>query len=150
MTLETLSTHGCFGGTQNVHRFASRATGTPMRFSVFTPPQADHGPVPVLWFLAGLTCTEENFPTKAGAQRAAADLGLMLIAPDTSPRGEGVPDDPDDAFDFGLAAGFYLNATQAPWAANYQMETHIADELPAWITAEFPQADLSRQSISGH
>lgn len=150
MVVETLMTARCFGGTQTIHRHQSTVTGTPMRFAVFTPPQAEQGPVPVLWFLAGLTCTEENFIQKAGAQRAAADLGLMLIAPDTSPRGEGVPDDPEGAFDFGLGAGFYLDATQAPWSANYRMETYITQELAALIAAEFPAADMGRQAISGH
>jgi S-formylglutathione hydrolase len=103
-----------------------------------------------LWFLAGLTCTEENFTVKAGAQRVAAELGLMLIAPDTSPRGEGVPDDPDGAYDFGLGAGFYLDAIQAPWAENYRMGSYIAEELPAVIAANLPSADLGRQAISGH
>lgn len=148
--IETLATHGCFGGTQTFHRHASTATGTAMRFAVFTPPQAAHGPVPVLWFLAGLTCTEENFPIKAGAQRTAAELGLMLIAPDTSPRGEGVPDDAEGAYDFGLGAGFYLDATEGPWAANYRMESYVAGELPALIASEFGAADMTRQAISGH
>ncbi len=150
MVVETLMTARCFGGTQTIHRHQSTVTGTPMRFAVFTPPQAEQGQVPMLWFLAGLTCTEENFIQKAGAQRAAADLGLMLIAPDTSPRGEGVPDDPEGAFDFGLGAGFYLDATQAPWSANYRMETYITRELAALIAAEFPTADMGRQAISGH
>ena len=150
MTVETLSTHRCFGGYQTFHRHASTATGTPMRYGVYTPPQAEHGPVPMLWFLAGLTCTEENFSVKAGAQRAAAELGLMLVMPDTSPRGEGVPDDPEGAYDFGLGAGFYLDATQAPWAANYRMATYVTQELPALIAAQFAHADLDRQAISGH
>ncbi len=150
MTLETLSTHRAFGGTQTFHQHTSSATGTRMRLGVFSPPQASHGPVPILWFLAGLTCTEENFPVKAGAQRAAADLGLMLISPDTSPRGEGVPDDPEGAFDFGLAASFYLDATQTPWSAHYRMESWLTHELPALIAAEFPHADMERQAICGH
>jgi S-formylglutathione hydrolase len=120
-----------------------------MRFAVFTPPQAAHGPVPVLWFLAGLTCTEENFTVKAGAQRVAAELGLMLIAPDTSPRGEGVPDDAEKAYDFGLGAGFYVDATEAPWAQHYRMRSYLETELPALVAAEFP-ADMTRQGISGH
>jgi len=120
-----------------------------MRFSVFIPPQAEREPAPVLWFLSGLTCTEDNFPQKSGAQKFAADLGLMLIAPDTSPRGDGVPDDPDGAYDFGLGAGFYVNAAQAPYAAHYRMYAYVADELPDIVGAHLP-ADLSRQSISGH
>jgi S-formylglutathione hydrolase len=103
-----------------------------------------------LWFLAGLTCTEENFTVKAGAQRVAAELGLMLVAPDTSPRGEGVPDDPDGAYDFGLGAGFYLDATQSPWSNNYRMGAYIAQELPGVLDAHFPSADMDRQAISGH
>jgi S-formylglutathione hydrolase len=105
--------------------------------------------VPVVWFLAGLTCTEENFTVKAGAQRVAAELGLMLVAPDTSPRGEGVPDDPQGAYDFGLGAGFYVDATQEPWAKHYRMESYVARELPALIAAELP-ADMDRQGIMGH
>jgi S-formylglutathione hydrolase len=121
-----------------------------MRFAAFLPPQALGGArVPVLWFLSGLTCTEENFTVKAGAQRVAAELGLMLVAPDTSPRGEGVPDDPAGAYDFGLGAGFYLDATQEPWARHYRMESYIARELPALIGAELP-ADMDRQGITGH
>jgi S-formylglutathione hydrolase len=149
MKLETISTHRCFGGTQGIYRHASSATGTPMRLAVYTPPQAEHGPVPVVWFLSGLTCTEENFTTKAGAQRAAAELGLMLVAPDTSPRGEGVPDDPDQAYDFGLGAGFYVDATEAPWSRHYRMYSYVTEELPALIAARFP-ADMARQGITGH
>ena len=119
-----------------------------MRFAVFAPPQAKDGKVPVVWFLAGLTCTEDNFTVKAGAQRVAAELGIMLVAPDTSPRGDGVPGDPEHAYDFGLGAGFYLNATQAPWAKNYRMYSYIVDELPDMI-AGFP-ADMTRQGITGH
>jgi S-formylglutathione hydrolase len=148
-TMETLAQNRCFGGTQFIYRHASTATGTPMRFAAFVPPQAEHGRVPVLWFLAGLTCTEENFTVKAGAQRVAAELGLMLIAPDTSPRGEGVPGDPENAYDFGLGAGFYLNATQQPYARNYQMRTYLESELPALVGEHLP-ADMNRQSISGH
>src|SRR5271155_2298344 len=127
MPLETLSQTRCHGGVQSFHRHDSAETATPMRFAVFTPP--GEGPHPVVWFLAGLTCTEENFTVKAGAQRAAAELGLMLVAPDTSPRGEGVADDP--AYDMGQGAGFYLNATQAPWAPHFRMRAYIEDELPA-------------------
>ena len=129
--METLSEVRCFGGTQGVYRIDSEATGTPMRFAVFAPPQP--GPRPVLWFLAGLTCTEDNFMAKAGAQRVAAELGLMLVAPDTSPRGEGVADDP--AYDFGMGAGFYVDATEAPWAAHFRMYSHVVDELPEIIAA---------------
>lgn len=149
MTIETLSTHRCFGGTQGFYRHQSAETGTAMRFAVYVPPQAEAGPRPVFWFLSGLTCTEENFTVKAGAQRVAAELGLILVAPDTSPRGPGVPDDPAGAYDFGLGAGFYVDATQEPWAKHYRMESYITRELPALIAANFP-ADMTRQSISGH
>ncbi len=144
---EQLSAARCFGGEQRTYRHRSTATGTDMRFAAFVPPQAAAGPVPVVWFLAGLTCTEENFTAKAGAQRVAAELGLLLLAPDTSPRGEGVPDDP--AYDFGVSAGFYLDATQAPWAANFRMESYVAEELPGLVAATLP-ADMGRQSIMGH
>jgi S-formylglutathione hydrolase len=120
-----------------------------MRLAAYLPPAAERGKVPVVWFLAGLTCTEENFTIKAGAQRIAAELGLMLIAPDTSPRGEGVPDDPDGAYDFGLGAGFYLDATEAPWTANYRMKSWIERELPPLVETGLP-ADMGRQSIMGH
>ena len=147
--MEMLSEHACFGGVQGYYRHASKATGTPMRFAVYRPPQAAAGPVPVLWFLAGLTCTEENFAVKAGAQRVAAELGLMLVAPDTSPRGEGVPGDPQGSWDFGLGAGFYLDATAGPYARNYRMYSYLRDELPAVIAAAFP-ADQGCQGICGH
>ncbi|MEZ5498193.1 MAG: S-formylglutathione hydrolase [Steroidobacteraceae bacterium] len=149
MNFETISEHRCFGGTQGFYRHGSRETSTTMRFAVFSPPQAAAGPVPVLWFLAGLTCTEENFTVKAGAQRVAAELGFMLVAPDTSPRGPDVPDDAEKAYDFGLGAGFYLDATELPWSNNYRMYSYITAELPAVIAAKFP-ADMSRQCISGH
>ena len=148
--LERIEAARCFGGVQATWRHASRETGTDMRVSVFHPPAAQDGPVPVVWWLSGLTCTEQNFPTKAGAQRVAAELGLMLIAPDTSPRGEGVADDPQGAYDFGLGAGFYVDATEAPFAANYRMWSYVARELPEAVAEAIPEADLSRQSISGH
>ena len=147
MTAQIISQAACFGGTQFIYRHNSAATGTQMRFAAFIPPQP--GPRPVLWFLAGLTCTEENFTIKAGAQRVAAELGLALIAPDTSPRGEGVPDDPAGAYDFGLGAGFYVDATQAPWSTHYKMRTYIEDELPAVVAATL-NVDMTRQAISGH
>ena len=149
MALETVSQARSFGGTQFVYRHDSAETGTPMRFSAFVPPQAANGPVPVVWFLSGLTCTEENFTVKAGAQRVAAELGLAVIAPDTSPRGEGVPDDPEKAYDFGLGAGFYVDATQEPWAKHYRMRSYIERELPALVAAELP-VDMGRQGITGH
>ena len=145
MTLETLSTQRCHGGVVSYHRHQSVETGTPMRFAVFTPP--GEGPFPAVWFLAGLTCTEDNFTVKAGAQRKAAELGLLLIAPDTSPRGEGVADDP--AYDLGQGAGFYVDATQAPWAPHFRMRAYLESELPGLIGADFP-ADMTRQGIMGH
>ena len=141
MTLEIISRTRCFGGTQFTYRHDSAQTGTPMRFAAYVPAQAERAPAPVVWFLAGLTCTEENFTAKAGAQRVAAELGLILIAPDTSPRGEGVPDDPDKAYDFGLGAGFYVDATQAPWATHYRMRTYIEQELPALVAADIAGGD---------
>jgi S-formylglutathione hydrolase len=150
MAAEVVSRARCFGGEQRILRHASAETGTEMRFAAFVPPQALAGAkVPVVWFLAGLTCTEENFTVKAGAQRVAAELGLLLVAPDTSPRGEGVPDDPDKAYDFGLGAGFYVDATQEPWARHYRMRSYIEQELPALVAAELP-ADPARQGIMGH
>ncbi len=150
MALEQVSANKMFGGVQKVFKHDSKETGTSMKFAAFIPPQAlDGTKVPVLWWLSGLTCTEENFTTKAGAQRVAAELGILVIAPDTSPRGEGVPDDENAAYDFGLGAGFYVDATQEPWKKNYRMESYIRDELPAAVAAELP-ADMSRQAISGH
>ena len=149
MTIETLSETSCFGGRIGFYRHTSSSNNCDMQFSVFVPPQAAQGNVPVLTFLSGLTCTEENFMVKSGAQRVAAMLGLMLVSPDTSPRGEGVPDDPDDDYDFGLGAGFYLNATQAPWSANYQMYDYITKELPPVIFDNFP-GDPERHGLTGH
>jgi len=149
MALEEMSAAKCFGGTQFVFRHASEETNCPMRLAVFVPPAAERGPVPVVWFLSGLTCTEENFTVKAGAQRVAAERGLMLIAPDTSPRGEGVPDDPAGAYDFGLGAGFYVDATEAPWATHYRMRSWLERELPAIVGRELP-VDMMRQGIMGH
>jgi S-formylglutathione hydrolase len=145
---ETLSEHACFGGTQGFYRHASTAIGLPMRLGVFRPPLAAKGPVPALVWLAGLTCNEETFAIKAGAQRVAAELGLMLVTPDTSPRDTGVPG-ADAAWDFGTAAGFYLDATQAPWATHWRMETYLTQELPALLTDHFGMAP--RQcSVFGH
>ncbi|MDN5843455.1 MAG: S-formylglutathione hydrolase [Alcaligenaceae bacterium] len=146
--LECLSEHRCFDGVQRYYRHDSRKIGLPMRFSVFLPPQAEGGRVPVLFFLAGLTCTEETFMIKAGAQRYAARHGLMLVAPDTSPRGAGVPGEDDD-WDFGTGAGFYLDATQAPWRDHYRMESYITEELFSLVTTELP-GDPDRVGISGH
>jgi len=143
--VQTLSASACHNGTQSFHSHASTSTNTQMKFGVFTPP--GDGPFPVLWCLAGLTCTEETFAIKAGAQAFAAELGLMLITPDTSPRGETVADDP--AYDMGQGASFYLDATQAPWSEHFQMESWLITELPEIIAKNFP-ADMRRQSITGH
>ncbi|MDJ0760129.1 MAG: S-formylglutathione hydrolase [Woeseiaceae bacterium] len=147
--METVSETSCFGGRIGFYQHRSDANDCDMRFSVFVPPQAEQGPVPVLTFLSGLTCTEENFMVKSGAQRVASELGLMLVSPDTSPRGDTVPDDPDGDYDFGLAAGFYLNATQAPWSAHYHMYDYITRELPAAVFGQFP-GDASRHALCGH
>ena len=136
----------CFGGRQVRYQHASAVLNCDMQFSVFLPPQAATQNVPALYWLSGLTCSDENFSTKAGAQRVAAELGIALIIPDTSPRGEGVPD--DAAYDLGLGAGFYVNATQAPWAAHYQMYDYVLHELPALVEAELPLSD--KRAISGH
>jgi S-formylglutathione hydrolase len=149
MTVDVVAQSRCFGGTQYTYQHQSSETGTPMRFAAFVPPQADKQPVPVVWYLSGLTCTEENFTVKAGAQRVAAELGLLLVTPDTSPRGETIPRDPAGSYDFGLGAGFYVDATQEPWSRNYRMASYIERELPALIRSELP-ADIARQSIMGH
>ncbi len=148
-SIETLSETNCFGGRIGFYRHASGANRCDMRFSVFVPPQAERRKVPVLTFLSGLTCTEENFMVKSGAQRVAAELGLMLVSPDTSPRGDGVPDDPDGDYDMGLAAGFYLNATQEPWSQHYHMYDYITKELPPIIFDNFP-GDANRHGLTGH
>lgn len=144
---EAVSENRCFGGVQRVLAHDSRETGTKMRVAVFTPP--GEGPFPVFLWLSGLTCTEENFTVKAGAQRVAAELGMMIVTPDTSPRGDGVPDDPNKAYDFGLGAGFYVDATEAPWSKHYRMYSYVNDELYKLIATELP-ADMNRVAISGH
>ncbi|MEQ1548666.1 MAG: S-formylglutathione hydrolase [Chakrabartia sp.] len=149
MTLETVSTHHSHGGIQGVYKHASLATGTEMMFSVFVPPHAVGAKLPVIWYLSGLTCTHANVTDKGEYRRVCAELGIIFIAPDTSPRGEGVSDDPEGAYDFGLGAGFYVNATVAPFAQHYQMRDYIEVELPALIAAHFP-ADMARQGITGH
>ena len=149
MGIDTISETRCFGGTMGFYRHASSANNCDMQFSVFVPPQAADGEVPVVTFLSGLTCTEENFMAKSGAQRYASELGLMLVAPDTSPRGEGVPDDPDGAYDFGQGAGMYVNATEEPWAQHYQMYDYITKDLQAAVFENFP-GDRSRQGLTGH
>jgi S-formylglutathione hydrolase len=146
--IETLSEQRCYGGVQGFYRFASDACGGPMTFGVYAPPQAAHGKVPVLYYLAGLTCTAETFLIKAGAQRIATELGLMLVAPDTSPRDTGFEGATGD-WEFGEGAGFYLDATQPPWSARFNMETHVVQELPALIDAHFA-ADPARVGIMGH
>ena len=145
--MEIVSENRCYGGVQGVYRHASAATGTDMTFGLFQPAEAKSGPVPVLWYLSGLTCTHENAMVKAGAQAWAAEYGLALVFPDTSPRGEGVAD--DAAFDLGQGAGFYVDATQDPWAPHFQMQRYVGTELPDLITAEFA-IDAGRQSITGH
>ena len=148
MAIELVSEHACFGGVQGFYRMASPACGGPMRFAVFQPPQARAGRVPVLYFLAGLTCSEETATIKAGAQRVAAELGLMLVMPDTSPRDTGIEGATGD-WEFGEAAGFYLDATQAPWSSRFRMETHVVHELAAAVAEHFP-ADPGRAGIFGH
>jgi len=133
MPLDVVSLSRCFEGIQFTYRHRSSETATVMRFAAFIPPQADQRPVPVVWYLSGLTCTEENFTVKAGAQRIAAELGLLLIAPDTSPRGDGVPGDPAGSYDFGLGAGFYVDATEPPWSRGYRMYSYVTHELPTVI-----------------
>lgn len=146
--LKTIGAHGCFGGVQGFYSHASAEIGLDMRFSVFQPPQAAKGKVPVLYYLAGLTCTEETFMIKAGAQRVAAELGIMLVAPDTSPRGANIPGE-SESWDFGVGAGFYVDATQAPWSKHYRMYSYVTQELPSLIAANFP-ARADRQGIFGH
>ncbi|GAA0595418.1 S-formylglutathione hydrolase [Paenochrobactrum glaciei] len=146
--METISTAKAFGGTQGVYRHKSEACQCDMTFAIFLPPQAEQGPVPVLWYLSGLTCTHQNVMDKGEYRRLAAELGLAIICPDTSPRGQDVPDEKDN-WQFGQGAGFYLNATQAPFDKHYQMERYISQELPALIEQNFP-VDLTRQSIFGH
>ena len=149
MALENLSCQKSFGGWHKRYRHASSVLGCDMQFSVYLPPQAEQGAsLPVLYWLSGLTCTDENFMQKAGAQRMAAELGLVIVAPDTSPRGPEVADDAEGAWDFGLGAGFYLNATQQPWARHYQMHDYVVHELPALVEAHFPVSQ--RRGISGH
>lgn len=147
MAIETLSENRCFGGVQGVYRHASTATGTDMTFGLYLPPAAEEGPVPLLWYLSGLTCTHENAMIKAGAQAHAAEAGIALVFPDTSPRGPGVADDAE--YDLGQGAGFYVNATQDPWAAHFQMWDYIAEELPRIVSAGFP-IDEAAQGITGH
>lgn len=145
--METVSENRAFGGVQGVYRHDSQATGTAMTFAVYLPPQAERGKVPVLWYLSGLTCTHENAMTKAGAQAWAAEAGIALVFPDTSPRGEGVAD--DAAYDLGQGAGFYVDATEAPWAPHFRMWHYIAHDLPELLFTNFA-LDRERQGITGH
>lgn len=145
--MRTVSENKCFGGVQGVYSHSSEVTGTEMTFGLFLPAEAETRPVPVLWYLSGLTCTHENAMVKAGAQRYAAEAGIALVFPDTSPRGPGVAN--DEAYDLGQGAGFYVNATEAPWAEHYRMWDYVAEELPRVITATF-DIDEERQAITGH
>jgi len=145
--METLSLNQAHGGSQGVYRHASTATGTDMVFSVYVPPHPEGARLPVLWYLSGLTCTHANVTDKGEYRRACAEQGVIFVAPDTSPRGDGVPD--DEAYDFGQGAGFYVDASQAPWSQHFHMRTYLETELPALIAAHFP-ADMDRQGITGH
>ncbi len=145
--LQTESTWASFGGRLSVHTHDSDVCNCSMRFAIYTPEQAQQGPVPVVWYLSGLTCSWSNVMEKSGLQRAASELGLMIIAPDTSPRGDSVAD--DEAYDLGQGAGFYLSATQAPWSAHFKMDEYLTDELPVLIEQQFA-ADMQRQGITGH
>jgi S-formylglutathione hydrolase len=151
---EIIAENRCFEGRQLRLQHPSSSLDCVMQLSLFLPPQAERGPVPLLYWLSGLTCTDENFVIKAGAQRYAAEHGIAVVCPDTSPRGEGVPDDPEGAWDFGLGAGFYLNATEAPWSGHYRMYDYVTEELPPLLAADFPlQADncaIAGHSMGGH
>jgi S-formylglutathione hydrolase len=146
--LTRLSQNKSFGGVQSIFRHQAKETGCPMRFGLFLPPQAQAGRVPVLYWLSGLSCSEENFVIKAGAQRVAAELGLAIVTPDTSPRGVRNPGD-DENYDFGLGAGFYVDASEVPWARNYRMYSYVAAELPRLVAEQFP-VDAERVGIFGH
>ena len=149
MSIEIVSQTKSFGGWHKQYSHSANSTNCSMKFAVYLPPQASpENKVPVIYWLSGLTCTDENFMQKSGAHRIAAELGVAIVAPDTSPRGEGVPDDSDAAYDFGLGAGFYVNATQEPWKKHYQMYDYVSKELPALIEATFPVSN--KRAISGH
>lgn len=146
--MDTVATHRSHGGTQGVYAHESTATGTPMTFSVFVPEHEDGTKLPVLWYLSGLTCNHANVTEKGDFRAACAEQGVIFVAPDTSPRGDEVPD--AEGYDFGKGAGFYVDATEAPWSANFRMRSYIEDELPALVAAQFPAADMTRQGITGH
>lgn len=148
MSLEKISESLCHGGAQQVWRHASEATGTPMTFAMYVPPHAEGAKLPVLWWLSGLTCTHENAMIKCEYKATCAEHGVVFVCPDTSPRGEGVPNHED--YDFGQGAGFYVNATQDPWAEHFQMRRYVEDELPSLVAREFGFIDMERQGISGH
>ena len=150
MSVEIIERVRCFGGEQLRVKHQSSSLNCEMIFALYLPPHAASSSVPLVWWLSGLTCNDQNFVTKAGSQKIAAELGMAIIAPDTSPRGDGVADDDNGAYDFGLGAGFYLNATREPFAQHYQMYDYITKELPALIAKEFPQINSAKQSISGH
>ena len=147
MLFETVSETKCFGGNQGVYMHESKVTGTPMTFAVYVPKHAEGEKLPVLWWLSGLTCTHENAMIKCHYHKACAEHGVILVGPDTSPRGKGVPD--DEAYDFGQGAGFYVNATQDPWAEHFHMRRYVEEELPTLVAENFP-VDMDRQAISGH
>jgi len=149
MTMQTVSTNKSHGGIQGVYKHASDETKTDMTFSVFVPPHKDGAKLPVVWYLSGLTCTQANVTEKGEFRKACSDLGLIFVAPDTSPRGADVPGDPANAYDFGLGAGFYVDATEAPFAKNFRMWSYVTEELPKLVAEHFP-VDAARQSILGH
>ena len=149
MTMQTVSLNRCYGGTQGVYKHASRETRTDMTFSVYVPPHPDGTKLPVVWYLSGLTCTHANVTEKGEFRRACTELGLIFVAPDTSPRGANVPGDPANAYDFGLGAGFYVDATEEPWSGHYNMWTYVTEELPALVAEKFA-VDEARQAITGH
>jgi S-formylglutathione hydrolase len=149
MTIETVSLNRSHAGVQGVYKHASRQTKTTMTFSVYVPPHQPGAKLPIVWYLSGLTCTHANVTEKGEFRRACAELGLVFVAPDTSPRGEGVPGDPSGAYDFGLGAGFYVDATQRPFVDNYRMWSYVTEELPELLASHFP-VDAKRQSILGH
>ena len=148
MSLENISSNKLFDGWHKQYTHESKSLGCTMRFAIYLPPQSLEQPVPVLYWLSGLTCTDENFMQKAGAQRIASELGIAIVAPDTSPRGDNIPDDPESAYDFGLGAGFYVNATQSPWNQHYHMYDYVVSELPELIEKHFPVS--KKRGISGH